>query len=109
MTELSLVDRPVRLDARIGLRDAGAVAEAGLPRVSRPGVDPRQPHGLVPASRHGGEYREDGLGAGVGDLDRLVHVRDRVVEVHLDLLSLDLHGQVEEHAQRQVALQVRGR
>ena len=59
---VQLVDGPVRLDAEIGLRDAAPVAETGLARVSGSGVDPRQPYGLVPASRHGGEYRDVAAG-----------------------------------------------
>ena len=47
-----LVDRAEGGDARVELRDAGAVAERGLPRVAAARVDLRQPDGLVSLARH---------------------------------------------------------
>ena len=44
---VQLVDRPVRLETRVGLLDSAPVAEARLARVAAPGVDPCQPDGLV--------------------------------------------------------------
>ena len=42
-----LVDGAVGSDARSGLRDAPAVAEAGLPGVAAAGVDAVEPHDVV--------------------------------------------------------------
>ena len=47
---VELVDRPIRLDARIGLRHARAVAEARLPGVATARVDAREAHRLVQAT-----------------------------------------------------------
>src|SRR5205814_5120484 len=49
---VQLVDGAVRLDERIELRDAGAVAERGLAGVAAAGVDARQAHRLVPLPAH---------------------------------------------------------
>ena len=102
---VELVDGAVRLDPLIGLGHAAPIAETRLPRVSGSGVDPRQPYGLVPASRHGGEYRARPrrLRAGARDLHGLVHVQEREIHADRELLALELHALVDQHPERQAA------
>ena len=52
---VELVDRAVRGDPGVELRDAGAVAERGLARVAAAGVDARQSDRLVGGAGHGGQ------------------------------------------------------